>query len=118
MFQQIAGAYAVLCDDKRRELYDRTGETEHDAQFEEAYEYYRFLFPKIGVSDIVEFEKRYRYGDMETEDLVNYYVTSKGDMRALLESIPLSSNEDVERFIQFYDAKIGSAELTSYARYK
>lgn len=43
---------------------------------------------------------------MEQEDLIDYYTRRAGDMTALLECIPLSSNEDVPRFLEFFELKI------------
>jgi hypothetical protein len=39
---------------------------------------------------------------MEIEDLLNYYNDHEGDMVQLIESIPLSTNEDIPRFIFFF----------------
>lgn len=35
-------------------------------------------------------------------------------MTKLLESIPLSANEDIPRFIQFFEEKIANKELKKY----
>ena len=39
-------------------------------------------------------------------------------MTNILESIPLSRNEDVERFLAFYDEQIEAGLLKSFAKYK
>lgn len=43
---------------------------------------------------------------MEQEDLIDFYQQHKGNMTQLIESIPLSSNEDIPRFIKFFESKI------------
>lgn len=45
---------------------------------------------------------------------MDYYNKHKGSMCALLESIPLSTNDDVPRFIELYEKKIASKEIKGY----
>jgi hypothetical protein len=51
---------------------------------------------------------------MEEEDLIDFYTHSKGDVRLLLESIPLSVNEDIPRFVKFYEESITSKKIKNY----
>ena len=51
---------------------------------------------------------------MEREDLIEYYQNNEGNMVQLLESIPLSKNEDIPRFIQFFEEKIADKTLKKY----
>jgi hypothetical protein len=44
------------------------------AGFAEAYQYYRSMYPKIEKEDIDNFEKKYRFSDEETQDVVRYYT--------------------------------------------
>ena len=41
--------------------------------FVDAYLYYREQYKKIEKEDIIEFEKRYRNGPEEEEDLLDFY---------------------------------------------
>lgn len=43
---------------------------------------------------------------MEEEDLLKFYEEHEGNMVKLIESIPLSKNEDIPRFIAFFEKKI------------
>ena len=43
---------------------------------------------------------------MEKEDLIDYYNSRGGDMKELLECIPLSVDEDIPRFISFFEKNI------------
>jgi hypothetical protein len=52
--------------------------------FETAYQYFRSLYKKVEKEDIQDFEKKYRNGEMEEEDLIDFYERSKGNMTALL----------------------------------
>jgi len=72
------------------------------------------MFKPVTKEDINSFEKEYKKGPMEVEDLLSYYNDHEGDMLQLIESIPLSTNEDIPRFIAFFEEKIKTKELTSY----
>jgi hypothetical protein len=54
---------------------------------------------------------------MEEEDLLDFYEKNKGDMVQLIESIPLSINKDVERFIEFYEQKIKEEKIQKYKKF-
>jgi len=78
MFQQISEAYKILSDPKTRKVYDSTGDLHHTSlkdirAFVDAYLYYREQYKKIEKEDIIEFEKRYRNGPEEEEDLLDFY---------------------------------------------
>lgn len=65
--------------------------------------YFRNIYPTITKNDIESFTEKYINSEMEKEDLINFYKDYEGDMRGLLENIPLSTNEDIERYLQIYD---------------
>jgi hypothetical protein len=46
--------------------------------------------------------------------LLQYYEDHKGKMAQLIESIPLSSNDDVPRFIQFFEDQIKNGSIEKY----
>ena len=84
-FQCVGAVYAVLSDTERRGLYDETGEGEDEMDplketDKDWEEYWRFLFPKVTLSDIEKFEKEYRGSDEEREDLKKAYLEAEGDM--------------------------------------
>ncbi|EAR85979.2 DnaJ domain protein (macronuclear) [Tetrahymena thermophila SB210] len=105
-FQKIVEAYNILSDPEKKKVYDETGSYGDDFNqhaFEAAYNFYRAIYKKIEKEDIIEFEKKYRGSDMEEEDLINFYNENDGDLTTILECIPLSRNEDVDRFLQKYE---------------
>lgn len=76
-----------------------------------AYEYYRSKHPEVTKQDVKSFAERYRHSKEEEEDLLDYYVDNDGDVEHILENIICSVNEDVDRFIAFYEAKIKEGVL-------
>ena len=103
-FSNITRAYKILSNPDSRKIYDETGEYDEDNQGEinitETLTYFRKIFsPK----DIENFEKEYVGSKEEEEDLINYYNENGGDMTKILEWIPFSKNDDVERYIKIYE---------------
>ncbi len=46
--------------------------------------------------------------------MLAYYEEHSGDMTALLECIPLSVNEDIPRFIKFFEESLASKTISKY----
>ena len=109
-FRNLNNAYKILMNDEKRKLYDETGEYDENEDekidLENTYQYYREIYPKLKLEDIENFSLKYRGSEMEEEDLIDYYNENNGDITLLLEAIPLSNNEDVERFINIYEQLI------------
>jgi len=118
-FTNLNNAYKILLDDEKRKLYDETGEIDDSVEIdlEGTYEYYKKVYPTITLQDIDDFGGKYRNSELEKEDLYNYYIEYQGDMTNLLEFIPLSINDDIERFIEFYDNLINEKKLKKTKKY-
>ena len=111
-----------MSNPKKKQRYDQYGDQGDDDlacfstdQWLDAYEYYRAMFPEITKEDFKSFEERYRGSAEEEQDLLEFYEDNEGDLTSILESIMVSRNEDVERFIKFFEAKIKSGELEKTA---
>ncbi|CAG7947881.1 unnamed protein product [Penicillium olsonii] len=121
-FQQIALAYGVLSDPRRREVYDRTGST-NEAFSEESdfnwMDFYREQFSSmIDAKRISEFQKSYQNSEEEKNDLLASYETHQGDMDAIYESVMLSNVlDDDERFRAIIDQAIADEEVEDYKAY-
>ena len=103
-FVNISRAYKILSNPESRKIYDETGEYDEENQGEinisETLAYFRKIYsPK----DIESFEKKYIGSKDEEEDLINFYNENNGNIKNILEWIPFSKNEDVERYIKIYE---------------
>ena len=113
----------MLGDVKKRERYDQFGdaaEGEEDFSGEawlNAYEYYRAMHPEISKDDVRSFADRYRNSLEEEQDLREYYTDRDGDITHILEEIMCSHNDDLPRFIAFFDKQIAEGKLTNTKKY-
>jgi DnaJ family protein C protein 9 len=90
-------------DEEKRRLYDTTGEIDDSVDLQGTYDYYRHVYPTIKEKDIEDFSLKYRFSEIEKEDLIQFYKDHNGDMTHLIECIPLSTNEDVDRYLNIYE---------------
>ncbi|CAD8100281.1 unnamed protein product [Paramecium primaurelia] len=117
-FQKISEAYQILSNEEKRKMYDETGMIEGMDEFKNAYEFYRNLYPKISKEDIDKYEIKYRFSKEEEKDLIEFYNKNCGNLKCLLENIILSRNEDIPRFLEFYDKMIQQKKITDYKIYQ
>lgn len=122
-FQQLSKAYEILGDAKKRERYDKFGDgDDSDYDFTSsawltAYEYYRSLHPEISKDDVRSFADRYRNSPDEEQDLLEYYRDRDGDITHILEEIMCSSNDDVPRFLAFFEKSIAKGDIQATKKY-
>lgn len=123
-FQEIAFAYAVLSDERRRKRYDATGNTAESANIEDDdfnwVDFFREQTENVVTGDMIEQVKReYQGSAEEREDVLAAYEQGEGDMDAVFESVMCSEVlEDEERFKKIIDEAIEEGEVEEYARYK
>ncbi len=103
-FANISRAYKILSNPESRKIYDETGEYDEENQGQinitDTLNYFRKIYsPK----DIENFEKKYIGSKEEEEDLINFYNENEGDMKNILEWIPCSKNDDIERYMKIYE---------------
>lgn len=108
----------MLSNPAKRERYDRYGDDGDDSfnstEFVNAYEYYRAMHPEIKKADFKSFKERYQGSEEEQEDLVAFYEENEGNITTILECIMCSENDDLPRFIEFYESQIAKGELEAY----
>ncbi|KAH0544532.1 hypothetical protein FGG08_001304 [Glutinoglossum americanum] len=122
-FQEIAFAYAILSDERRRKRYDVTGRTEESLDLEDDdfnwADFYREQWRDSITEEVIEkFKLEYKGSDEEKCDLLKFYEMFEGNMSKIYQMVMLSDPlEDEERFRGIIDAAIVAGEVESYSAY-
>lgn len=122
-FQEIAFAYAILSDERRRKRYDLTGRTEESLDLEDDdfdwISFYREQYKDVvTLEKIDEFADQYKGSEEERKDVLRYYERFEGNMDKLYQNVMLSdAADDEDRFRQIIDAAIESEEVEAYKKY-
>ena len=122
-FQEIAFAYAILSDDRRRKRYDTTGNTSESLNLEDDdFDWGDFFREQsAAMVDAVAIEKikrEYQGSEEEKDDILKVYEENEGDMDAIYEHIMCSSVlDDDERFRAIIDQAIKDKTVESYPKY-
>ena len=121
-FQTMAQVYKLLADKDLRAVYDETGEVDDEAANvdpdKDWADYWRLLFPKVTLEDILKFETRYKNSDEEKDDVKKAYLEGDGDMNHVMESVPCSTEEDFDRFVDLIQDMIDGKELDELSEFK
>ena len=120
-FQEVAFAYAILSDERRRKRYDTTGRTEEsldDDDFDWTT-FFREQFENVVTTEAIEeFEKEYKGSEEEREHVLAAYEKFEGNMGRLYQDVMLSDVlEDEERFRGIIDEAIEKGEVEGYKKY-
>ncbi|KAF2841856.1 DnaJ-domain-containing protein, partial [Patellaria atrata CBS 101060] len=121
-FQEIAFAYAILSDERRRARYDKTGRTEESVQEDDDFNWHDFFSTQfqdmVNEDKIAKVKAEYQGSDEEKRDLLAAYTKYKGRMSQVFQVIMLSNPlEDEERFRAIIDAAIKDGNVDSYPQY-
>jgi DnaJ homolog subfamily C member 9 len=122
-FQEIAFAYAILSDERRRKRYDATGNTAESANIDDDdfdwTDFFREQTQNVVRSEMIEqVKKEYQGTDEERDDILAAYEQSEGDLDAVFESVMCSEVlADEQRFRKIIDEAIASGEVEGYSRY-
>jgi len=121
-FQEIALAYAILSDEKRRKRYDATGNTQETLDEDDDFDwvdFFRSQTEQLVSGDMIEKIKReYQGSEEEKTDVLRAYEEHEGDMDALYEEIMCSNVlEDDDRFRRIIDEAIKEREVQEYEQY-
>lgn len=105
-FRNISKAYKILSDDNSRKIYDETGDYDEEQvgggiDIPDTLNYFRKIY---STNIIEEFMTKYINSKEEEEDLINFYKDNNGDIKKLLETIPCSRNQDINRFLDIYES--------------
>lgn len=124
-FQEIAFAYAILSDQRRRQRYDTTGRTEETLDLDDGDDgfdwtsFYREQFQDVVTSEkLVAFRAEFKGSAEERDAVLAAYVAAEGDLDAVYEEVMLSNPlEDEDRFRSVIDEAVAAGEVEAYAKY-
>ncbi|OJD21084.1 hypothetical protein ACJ73_07577 [Blastomyces percursus] len=122
-FQEIAFAYAILSDPRRRRRYDTTGNTAESLDLEDDdfnwVDFFREQFSAVISSEAIDKIKReYQGSEQERADLLAAYERFKGDLDRVYEEVMLSNVlEDDGRFHEIIDAAIAAGKVKDWPKY-
>jgi DnaJ family protein C protein 9 len=120
-FQELSMYYEVLIDPSKREQYDRTGTIPSERYVKDEdiswNEYFDALFNKVTPEVIAEYEKTYRYSDLERQDVLKAYHQTKGSLLDIIDHVPLCSLDDLERFETLIQDAIEAGEVEKFKKF-
>ena len=124
-FQEIAFAYAILSNERRRKRYDLTGRTEEslvlgdDEEDFDWADFFRAQYADVVTTEAIErFEREFKGSEEEREHVLRAYEKFGGNTDKVFEEVMLSDVlEDEERFRQIIDAAIEEGEIEGYKKY-
>ncbi|KAF2214051.1 hypothetical protein CERZMDRAFT_96077 [Cercospora zeae-maydis SCOH1-5] len=122
-FQEVAFAYAILSDERRRKRYDTTGRTEESLNIEDDdfnwADFFRAQFANVVTEEkINEFAGSYKGSEEEKRDLLAAYEKFEGRMSKIYQTVMLSDmTEDEDRFREIIDEAIETGEVEGYDKY-
>ncbi|KAF9892158.1 hypothetical protein FE257_002564 [Aspergillus nanangensis] len=121
-FQQIAFAYAILSDEKRRRRFDLTGSTAeaiHEDDDFDWMDFYREQFSSaIDVNALDQLKQEYQGSEEETRDVLAAYEKYRGDLDKVYETVMLCNvMDDDDRFRSVIDTAIANDEVPSFKKY-
>ena len=122
-FQEIAFAYAILSDERRRKRYDTTGNTSESLTEDDDFnwaDFFRTQFgdPEFKVNRLNEIRAGYQNSFEEKRDVLAAYTKTKGDMNAVFREVMLSNSlDDEERFRLYINAAIEKGEVEAFHAY-
>ncbi|USP81694.1 uncharacterized protein yc1106_08968 [Curvularia clavata] len=122
-FQEIAFAYAVLSDDRRRRRYDLTGSTAEILEDDDDFnwlKFYREQFENIVNEEAInKIASEYKGSEEERNDLIKAFKKSKGNLNKVYDVVMLSDIlVDDERFRKILDEEIAKGTVESYPAYE
>lgn len=122
-FQEIAFAYAILSDERRRRRYDTTGNTAESLDIDDdGFDWVDFfrdqLSSMVDGKTLDKFKDEYKGSEEERDDLLSAYESHEGDMDAVYENVMLSNVlEDDARFREIISQAIRNGEATDWPKF-
>jgi len=122
-FQAIAFAYAILSDERRRKRYDATGNISESLDIDDDDFNWTDFFKAqwkdtVTQSSINNFKSNFQNSEEERRDVISHYISSKGDLNKIFDSVMLSDPlDDEDRFRKYIDHAIAVGEVERFPAY-
>lgn len=121
-FKEIAFAYGILGDEKKRQLYDSTGRTDGEGSDFNWSDFMANQY-KVAINEDVLANVRTEYVGTaeERDDVLKAYKKGKGSWNTIFSEVMLSvmlNPEDEKRFRGYIDDAISKSEVKVYNAYK
>lgn len=119
-FQEIAFAYAILSDDRRRKRYDTTGNTSESLEIEDDdfnwSDFYKAQWADaVTVEKLNDFKTTYKHSEEERQDVLTTYRSVNGDLDMVFTRVMLSNPlEDEDRFRGIINDAIAAGEVDAH----
>ncbi|KAI4155865.1 MAG: hypothetical protein LQ340_000695 [Diploschistes diacapsis] len=122
-FQDLAFAYAILSDERRRKRYDATGNTSETLDLDDDDfnwgDFFRTQYSELVTAEkISDFEKTYKKSEEERLDVLKAYRQRKGNMNGVFNDVMLSNPlDDEDRFREYIDRAVEGGEVEAFKAY-
>lgn len=122
-FQEIAFAYAILSDERRRKRYDTTGNTSESLDLENDdfnwTDFFRAQWADTVTSTTIgSFRDKYQGSDEERRDVLSSYTQAQGKLNTVFSQVMLSNPlHDEDRFRGYIDHAIKEGAVEAYDAY-
>lgn len=122
-FQEIACAYAILSDERRRNRYDTTGNTAESLDIDDDafnwIDFFRAQWAEAVTGERLDnFKSTYQNSEEEKRDVLTAYRSSKGKLNSIFNTVMLSNPlDDEDRFRGYLDQAIEDGDVEAYDAY-
>ena len=122
-FQDLAFAYAILSDERRRKRYDTTGSTAETLDLDDDdfnwSDFFRAQYSELVTTErITDFQKTYKGSEEERKDVLAAYRKGQGSLDRVFENVVLSNPlDDEDRFCSYIDEAIRKGEVDALKLY-
>ena len=122
-FQELALAYAILSDSRRKRRYDATGSTAESLDIEDdEFDWTSFFRAQyadlVTVDKINDLKTEYQGSEEEIRDVLAAYTATKGKMKGVYERVMMSNMlTDEVRFRRIIDGAIDKGMVDGYTAY-
>lgn len=113
IFQRISLAYQVLSDPEQRAFYDQTGLLPGQ-QLESEIQTWSVYFNKhpVTIEKIDQLKEEYQNSQEEKQDLIELYLSSKGNVQTILERLLFSHPDQIPRYRTIITEQIEQKDST------